>query len=101
VHKAAAVNNQPLDKQDRPVGAAVNSQPLDRLDRPVGAAAVNRLPQGRAPAGAVLKQAAVEGAVAVAALKLTLPRQAHAISARCYTTGVGIWACCAVKRKSI
>jgi hypothetical protein len=95
VHKAAAVNNPPLDKA---AGATVNSQPLDR---PVGAAAVNRLPQGRAPAGAVLKQVAVEEAVAAADNKPTLPRQAPETCARSSLTGAGIWACCAAKRKSI
>jgi hypothetical protein len=71
--------------------AAVNSQPLDR----VVAAAVNRLLQGRAAA------VAVEGAVAAAVNKLTLPRQAPETFARFFSTGAGIWACCAAKRKSI
>jgi hypothetical protein len=94
VHKAVAVNNWP---PDRAVAAAVNSPLLDRV---VEAEAVNREPPGRAPAVAVLKQVAVQEAVA-AALQLTLPRQAPETSARCYTTGVGIWACFAAIRKSI
>jgi hypothetical protein len=86
VHKAA-VNNQPLD---RPVAAVVNSQP----------------PQHKVPAAEVelvvvaLKQVAAVAA-AVAALQLTLPRQAPETFARFFLTGAGIWACCAAIRKSI
>ena len=84
MHKAAAVNSQVLDR----VVVAVNSQlPLDK------AAA------GEQVAEAVKQVAAVAGVVA--AVKLTLPRQAPETFARCYTTGAGIWACCAAKRKSI
>jgi hypothetical protein len=85
VHKVAAVNSQLLD---RVVAAAVNSQ----------------LPLHKAPAGAVaVKQEAAVAAVAavVAALKLTLPRQAPKTFARFFLTGAGIWACCAAIRKSI
>ena len=94
MHKAAAVNNQPLDKA---VGAAVNSQPLDR---PVGAAAVRQVLLDRLAAVAALKQVAAVVA-GVAALKLTLPRQAPETFARFFLTGAGIWACCAAIRKSI
>ena len=47
--------------------------------------------------------AALRAAVAavVAALKLTLLRQAPETFARFFLTGAGIWACCAAKRKSI
>jgi len=88
VHKAGAVNSQPLDKV---VEAAVNSQ----------------LPLHKAPAGEVVgeavKQVAAVAAVAavVAALQLTLPRQALETFARFFITGAGIWACCAARRKSI
>jgi hypothetical protein len=95
VHRAAAVNNPPLDKA---VVATVNSRPLDKA---VGAAAVNKAPHRAVGAVAVVKQVAVEGAAAVAAVKPTLPRQALETFARCFTTGAGIWACCAAKRKSI
>jgi len=40
-------------------------------------------------------------AAVVAALKLTLPRQAPETFARFFLTGAGIWACCAAIRKSI
>jgi hypothetical protein len=97
VHRAAAVNNQPLDKLDK--AAAVNSRLLDREV----AAAVNRVPQGRAPAVAAavaaLKVAAAVAAV-VAAVQLTLPRQAPETFARFFLIGAGIWACCAAIRKS-
>ena len=84
MHKAAAVNSQVLDR----VVVAVNSQlPLDK------AAA------GEQVAEAVKQVAAV--AAAAADNQLTLPRQAPETFARCYTTGAGIWACCAAKRKSI
>jgi hypothetical protein len=84
VHKAPAVNSQLLDR----VVAAVNS----------------RLPLHKAPAGeAVAEPVKQEAAVAavVAALKLTLLRQAPGTFARFFLTGAGIWACCAAKRKSI
>jgi hypothetical protein len=97
VHKAAAVNSQLLDK---PVAAAVNSQPLDKA-----VAALNNQPLDRPAAVAVLKQvvAVDRAAVAavVAALKLTLPRQAPGTCARFFITGAGIWACCVAKTKSI
>jgi hypothetical protein len=61
---------------------------------------VKRVPLHKADA--VHAVAAVEeAAVAAVAVNNTLPRQAPETSARCYTTGVGIWACCAAKRKSI
>jgi hypothetical protein len=85
VHKAAAVNSQPLD---RVVAAVVNSQP----------------PLHKVPAAVVeLVEAHRVAAVAavVAALKLTLPRQAPETFARFFLTGAGIWACCAAIRKSI
>jgi len=84
--------------------AAVNSQPLDR---PVAAGAVNKRPQDKALAVdrlapvAALKQVAPAVAAVVAALKLTLLRQAPETFARFFLTGAGIWACCAAKRKSI
>ena len=84
MHKAAAVNSQVLDR----VVVAVNSQlPLDK------AAA------GEQVAEAVKQVAAVAGVVA--AVKLTLPRQAPETFARFFLTGAGIWACCAAIRKSI
>ena len=51
-----------------------------------------------------LKQvaAADKAAAAVAAaLHRTRPRQAPETFARFFTTGAGIWACCAARRKSI
>jgi hypothetical protein len=83
VHKAAAVNSQVLDR----VVVAVNSQ----------------LPLDKAAAGEQVAEAVKLAAVAAAAAdnQLTLPRQAPETFARCYTTGAGIWACCAAKRKSI
>jgi hypothetical protein len=86
VHKAGAVNSQP---PDRVVAAVVNSLP----------------PQDKVPAAevelvvAALKQVAV--AAVVAALQLTLPRQAPETFARFFLTGAGIWACCAAIRNSI
>jgi hypothetical protein len=72
VHKAVAVNSQlPLDKA----------------------------PAGEPVAEAVKQVAAV--AAVVAALQLTLPRQAPETFARFFLTGAGIWACCAAIRKSI
>ena len=69
---------------------AVNSQlPLDKA------------PAGEPVAEAVKQVAAVVAAAVAADNKLTLPRQAPETFARCYTTGAGIWACCAAKRKSI
>ena len=98
MHKAAAVNNQLLDKA---VAAAVNSQLLDKAV----AAAVNSQPLDREPEVAVLKQVVAVDRVAVAAvvaaLKLTLLRQAPETFARFFLTGAGIWACCAARRKSI
>jgi hypothetical protein len=91
---------------------AVNSQPLDRV---VAAVAVNKPPQDKAPAGeavavkqeaavaavvAALKQEAAVAAVA-AALRLTLPRQAPETFARFFLIGAGIWECCAAIRNSI
>ena len=84
MHRARAVNSQPLD---RVVAAVVNSQPP-----------LHKVPAGEAVAEAV-KQAAV--AAVVAALQLTLPRQAPETFARFFLTGAGIWACCAAIRKSI
>ena len=83
MHKAAAVNSQLLDR----VVVAVNSQ----------------LPLDKAAAGEQVAEAVKQVAVAAAAAdnQLTLPRQAPETFARCYTTGAGIWACCAAKRKSI
>ena len=83
MHKAAAVNSQVLDR----VVVAVNSQ----------------LPLDKAAAGEQVAEAVKQVAVAAAAAdnQLTLPRQAPETFARCYTTGAGIWACCAAKRKSI
>ena len=82
--------------------AAVNNQPLDKA---VGAAAVRQVLLDRQAAVAVLKQVVAVDRAAVAAVaednQLTLPRQALETFARCYTTGAGIWACCAAKRKSI
>ena len=86
MHKAAAVNSQPLD---RVVAAVVNSQPH-----------LHKVPAAEAgQVVAALKQVAV--AVVVEALKLTLPRQAPETFARFFLTGAGIWACCAVIRRSI
>ena len=82
MHKAAAVNNQPLDK-----ALAVEALRQVLLDRPAAVAAA-------------LKQVAAVAAV-VAALQLTLPRQAPETFARFFLTGAGIWACCAAIRKSI
>jgi len=67
------------------------------------AAALNSRPHLHKAAGVeALKEAAVAAvAVAVAALKLTLPRQAPETFARFFLTGAGIWACCAAIRKSI
>ena len=69
------------------------------------AAAVNsQLPLHKAAAGeAVAEPVKQEAAVAavVAALQLTLPRQAPETFARFFLTGAGIWACCAAIRKSI
>jgi hypothetical protein len=75
VHKAVAVNSQPLD---RPVAAAgaVNKRPQDK------ALAVE------AAVAAAHREAAV--AAVVAALKLTLPRQAPETFARFFLTGAGI-----------
>ena len=74
--KAAPAVNKLLHK-----AAAVN---VDKL-----AAAVNKL-----------HQAAVVAAE-VAAVKLTLPRQAPGTFARFFITGAGIWACCAARPKTI
>lgn len=86
MHKAAAVNNHPLDKA-------------------VGAAAVNKRPQDKALAVEALRQVLLDRpsavAAVVAALKLTLLRQAPETFARFFLTGAGIWACCAAIRKSI
>lgn len=82
--------------------AAVNSQ---LLDRPVAAGAVNKRPQDKALAVAAVRMVQLDRlaavAAVVAALKLTLPRQAPETFARFFSTGAGIWACCAAKRKSI
>jgi len=95
VHKAAAVNSQPLD---RPVAAgAVNKRPQDKA---LAVEAVRQVPLDRL-APAALKQVAAAVAAVVAALKLTLPRQAPETFARFFLTGAGIWACCAAIRKSI
>ena len=99
MHKAAALNSQPLD---RVVAELVNSQlPLHKV--PAGEAVAAAVKQvAAAPAvAAVLKQVAVEGAVAAADNKLTLPQQAPETFARFFLTGAGIWACCAAIRKSI
>ena len=77
--KAALAVNKLLRK-----AAAVN---VDKL-----AAAVNKLHQ----AAEVAAVAAV-----VAAVKLTLPRQAPGTFARFFITGAGIWACCAARPKTI
>ena len=74
--KAALAVNKLLRK-----AAAVN---VDKL-----AAAVNKLHQ------------AAEVAAVVAAVKLTLPRQAPGTFARFFITGAGIWACCAARPKTI
>ena len=74
--KAALAVNKLLRK-----AAAVN---VDKL-----AAAVNKLHQ------------AAEVAAVVAAVKLTLPRQAPGTFARFCITGAGIWACCAARPKTI
>jgi Trk K+ transport system NAD-binding subunit len=74
VDKVAVAVNKLLHK-----AAAVN---VDMV-----AAAVNKL-----------HQAAV---AAVAAVKLTLPRQAPGTFARFFITGAGIWACCAARPKTI
>jgi len=95
VHKAAAVNSQPLD---RPVAAgAVNKRPQDKA---LAVEAVRQVLLDRLAAVAALKQVAAVVAVA-AVLKLTLPRQAPETFARFFLTGAGIWACCAAIRKSI
>ena len=93
MHKAAAVNSQPLD---RPVAAgAVNKRPQDKA---LAVEAVRQVLLDRpAAAVAALKQVAA----VVAALKLTLLRQAPETFARFFLTGAGIWACCAAIRKSI
>ena len=83
MHKAEAVNSQLLDKA---VAAGLNNQPLDRAVA------------GLKPVVALLRAAV---AAVVAALKLTLPRQAPETFARFFLTGAGIWACCAGIRKSI
>jgi len=94
VHRAAAVNSQPLD---RPVAAgAVNKRPQDKA---LAVEAVRQVLLDRPAAVAALKQ--VAAAAVVAALKLTLPRQAPKTFARFFLTGAGIWACCAAIRKSI
>ena len=91
MHKAA-VNSQPLD---RPVAAgAANKRPQDKA---LAVAAVRQVLRDRLAAVAALKQVAA----VVAALKLTLLRQAPETFARFFLTGAGIWACCAAKRKSI
>ena len=69
-----------------------------------GGAVNSQLPLHKAAAGeAVAEPVKQEAAVAavVAALKLTLPRQAPETFARFFLTGAGIWACCAAIRKSI
>ena len=94
MHKAAAVNSQPLDrpvaagalKQVAAVAAVVEALRQVLLDRPAAVEAV--------------KQEAAVAAV-VEALKLTLPQQAPETFARFFLTGAGIWACCAAIRKSI
>ena len=64
----------------------------------------SQLPLHKARAGeSVAEPVKQEAAVAavVAALQLTLPRQAPETFARSFLTGAGIWACCAAIRKSI
>ena len=97
MHKAAAVNSQPLD---RPVAAGGgNKRPQDKA---LAVEAVRQVLLDRpAAAVAALKQVAAVVAAVVAALKLTLLRQAPETFARFFLTGAGIWACCAAKRKSI
>ena len=88
MHRAVAVNSQPLD---RAVAAEVNSQPP-----------LHKVPAAEAEVEVVVaahREAAV--AAVVAALQLTLPRQTPETFARFFLTGAGIWACCAAKRKSI
>ena len=66
------------------------------------AEAVNsQLPLHKVPAGEAVAEAVKQVAAVVAALQLTLPRQAPETFARFFLTGAGIWACCAAIRKSI
>ena len=88
MHRAVAVNSQPLD---RVVAAEVNSQPP-----------LHKVPAAEVEMVAAHREAAVAAVAAVvAALKLTLPRQAPETFARFFLTGAGIWECCVAIRKSI
>jgi hypothetical protein len=76
--------------------AAVNSPLLDRV---VAAALNNQLPLHKAAAAE--PEAVKQVAAVVAAVKRTLLRQAPETFGRSFSTGAGIWACCAATRKSI
>ena len=76
----------PLTASAQGGGGSGQPRPCDKAARGAGSRPVHR--------------AAAAAAVAVA-LHRTRPRQAPGTCARCFTTGAGIWACCAARRKSI
>lgn len=74
MHKAGAVNSQPLDKA---LAAVAVAEPVKQ------------------------EEAAAAAVAAAAHNKRTLPPRALETFARFFLTGAGIWACCAAKPKTI